>query len=120
MAAYTNPSMLAAAAEPATTTGSLKELREDWITTLDREKMTPWTPAGRPTWRIRLTIRHFSPSLRRSRWSAPSSRIRQRTTRMAERYWEMMVAIATPSTSIPKPTTKTRLSPALTMPAAVR
>ena len=112
--------MLEEAAEPATRAASLKEFRDDWMTTLDRENTMPWNPAGSPTWRMRRTTGQSSRSLLSSRRRGPVSLMRQRRTRAAEMYWEMMVARATPSTSIPKPMTKHRFRMTFTMPAAVR
>ena len=112
--------MLEEAEDPATMAVELKELMEDWITTLEMENTMPWNPAGRPTWAMRFTVRLSRPSCFRSSRSRPLSRSRQTATSTAERYWEMMVARATPATLRWQTMTKNRFSTALRMPAAVR
>ena len=90
------------------------------MTTLDRENTTPWNPAGRPTWMMRsITFRSMRSCLRSTR-RGPISSIRHRSTRKAETYWEMAVAVATPATSMWKMITVTRLSTTLMIPRTSR
>ena len=58
----TKPSILEAAALPAMTVLP-KELTEDWIRTLEMEKMAPCIPAGTPIFRMRTSFSRCRASL---------------------------------------------------------
>ena len=119
MAVYTNPSMLAEAVLPAMAMDP-KELTEDWISTLDMEKMAPCMPAGSPIFTIRFSFFGWIRSSLRFSFSAPGASIRLFSTRRADTCSEMTVAHPTPSTPIPSPMTKNRFSATLTTPAMNR
>ena len=97
-----------------------KELMEDWISTLEIEKMMLEKPAGRPTRMMPPRIFFLMRSFLRSRWTLPCERMRLSSTRIAETYCEVMVASATPATPMPKQATVTMLRMMLMTPASVR
>ena len=119
MQVYTNPSIFAASAF-AVIAVSPNELMEDCITTLEREKMHPCTPAGRPMRRISPSASLYSRRRRRRTLQCPLVRIRRTSTRAAEIACAIMVPSATPATSIWQTTTKKIFSPTLATPAAHR
>ena len=98
----------------------LKELTPTWMKRFAMAKMQFWSPAGIPK-------RMISNALVRSRRRADFFRAKGASflvsaMRMstAERYWEMMLAKATPATSMRTTSTKKRLSTMLSTPANVR
>ena len=116
---YTKFSRFDAAVLPAMALAP-KELMEDWISTLEMEKMVLESPAGRP---MRMISRTLAPCMRSafmSRCTLPCERMRLRSTSTAEMYCATMVAIATPATPMPKKATVTMLSTMLTAPASDR
>ena len=97
-----------------------KELMEDWISTLEMENRLPWNPAGRPTLRISFIARFSMRSARRFRCTRPSEWIRHRMTSTALMICEIMVASATPATSMWKTMTKNRFRNTFTSPEMER
>ena len=97
-----------------------KELTEDWISTLETEKIQPWSPAGSPMVKIFPRTRRSMVRHRRLRRRADSSFIRVRAMRMAEMAFEILVAMATPATPRLQTSTKNRFSTTFTIPAAIR
>ena len=119
MDVYTNPSILAEAVLPAMAMEP-KELTEDWIKTLEIEKIAPCNPAGRPIFAMSISLSFVIFSLSfRSRYGA-SERTRHWTISAAETHWEMTVARATPATPIENAITKIRFSTTLMIPAVKR
>jgi len=97
-----------------------KELIEDWISTLDIEKIAPWNPAGSPIFMICFTLDSVILIFSRHRRYAESERARHCTISTAEMHSDTTVAVATPATPIEKTITKTRFSTTLTAPANSR
>ena len=95
-----------------------KELMELWITTLDKLKTVLCSPAGSPTRKMAVSFCRSMRSVRRSSRSFPLSRTSTSSTRTAETVWEMLVAMPTPATPMPMPSTKKRFRMTLMMPAA--
>ena len=119
MAVYTKPSILEEAVFPAMAMEP-KELTDDWISTLDMEKIAPCIPAGRPTRTICVSFPDTIRSFVRCSFMAPFSFIRLRIIRPADTHSEITVAQATPSTPIPSWITKNRFNTTFTAPAANR
>ena len=97
-----------------------KALMEDWISTLEMEKMTLEKPAGRPIFMMPPSMLFLMRSFFRSRCTLPWQRTRLSSTSAAETYCEVMVASATPATPMPKKATVTMLRMMLMTPASVR
>ena len=119
MDVYTKPSRFPAAVFPAMAMAP-KEFTEDWISTLEMEKMAPCRPAGRPILAMFRSLSLWMASLWRSRRHMPSRPIRHFKTMPAEITWEITVAVATPATPILKMITKIRFRITFTTPEIKR
>ena len=93
---------------------------EDWIITLEMEKMMLENPAGRPIFMMPPRMGFWMRSFFTSRCTLPWERMRLSVTSAADMYWETMVASATPATPMPKAATVTMLRMMLMTPASDR